>query len=98
MGGPKGIRVGDIDSRYVIDNEAQIEKWEEQLSAAQHECDTLDVFYEALKQKSFSIREFASIDEDERFNNSSSMGIQQDRKETSKIDKIRQMMQRRQST
>ena len=94
-GGSKGIRVGDIEARYVIDNEPEIEKWEERIEQAKEESDTLDVWYEAWKQKSFSIREFAGIEEDERFNTNSSITMQEDRKETTRIDKVREMMQKR---
>lgn len=65
--------VADIEARYIVDNEKDIEKWENQIEKAQHEYDTLDSWYEAWRQKSFSIREFVQVDEDERFNNSSSM-------------------------
>lgn len=96
MGGAKGIRVGDIESRYVIDNETEIEQWEERIDQAREESDTLDVWYEAWKQKSFSIREFASIEEDERFNTNSSIGSQPDTtKEMTKIEKVRAMMQKK---
>jgi len=72
-GGGKGT-VQDIEARFVVDNEADIEKWEENLDKHQLEMDTLHVWYEAWRQKSFSIREFASITEDERWNSSGSVG------------------------
>jgi len=66
--------VADIEARYITDNEAEIQKWDDQLDKAQLEFDTLDSWFEAWRQKSFSIREFAGIEEAERFNSSPSMG------------------------
>lgn len=65
--------VNDIEARFIVDNEAEIEKWEEQLDRAQFEADTLDSWFEAWRQKSFSIREHAGIEEAERYNVSSSL-------------------------
>jgi hypothetical protein len=67
--------VADIEARYIVDNEAEIQKWETQLDKAQFEYDTLDVWFEAWRQKSFSIRDQAGIEETERFNSSSSIGV-----------------------
>jgi hypothetical protein len=67
--------MADIEARFIIDNEADIVKWENQLDRAQAEFDTLDVWFEAWKQKSFSIREHAGIEETERFNSSPSLGF-----------------------
>jgi len=70
--------VADIEARYIVDNEAEIEKWEEQEDKAQLEFDTLDVWFEAWRQKSYSIREHAGIVEAERYNNSGSLSSQVD--------------------
>lgn len=67
------IKVEDVKARFVIDNESEIEKREEQIEQAQMEYDTLDSWYDAWKQKSFSIRETVAIEEDERHNSSSSI-------------------------
>jgi hypothetical protein len=66
-----GIKVEDVKARLVVDNEVEINKWESQIQEAQERYDTLDVWYEAWKQKSFSIRETVAIDEDERYTSSS---------------------------
>jgi len=65
--------LADIDARYVIDNDAGIEKWETDIEKAQLEFDTLDVWFEAWRQKGFSIREYAGIEEAERFNSNPSI-------------------------
>jgi hypothetical protein len=65
--------VADIEARFIVDNEAEIEKREKQMEKLQFEYDTLNVWFEAWRQKSFSIREHANITEDERWANSSSM-------------------------
>jgi len=95
-GGPKGIRMGDIEAQYVVDNEPEIRSRREVISVAQKQSDDLTAFYEAFKQKSFSIREYAGIEEDERFNNNTSMENPQNRKESEKVNKIREMMRARQ--
>ena len=67
------IKVEDVKARFVIDNGPEIEKWDARIEQAQAEYDTLDVWMEAWKQKSFSLREFVSIEEDERYSGSSSI-------------------------
>jgi hypothetical protein len=97
------IKVEDIKARFVVDNEAEIEKREAQIERAQMEYDTLDSWYEAWKQKSFSIRETVAIEEDERYNSSSSisgtgggMGVQQPASRTG-IEKVRELIRKRQA-
>lgn len=65
--------INDIEARLMADNEAEIENWDKQLARAEMEFDTLDAWYEAWRQKSFSIREHVQIDEDERWNQSDSV-------------------------
>jgi len=67
------LTLADIDARFVIDNEAEILKWEDQIDKLQLEFDTLDVWFDAWRQKSFSIREYAGIEEAERFNTNPSI-------------------------
>jgi len=91
--------VADIEARYIVDNETEIVKWEKQIQKAQMEYDTLDSWYEAWRQKSFSIREFVQVDEDERFNSNSSIKTEgaSDRKTSPgdvRIDKVRDIMKR----
>ncbi len=93
------IKVEDIKARFVVDNEAEIEKREAQIERAQMEYDTLDSWYEAWKQKSFSIRETVSIEEDERYNSSSSVsGPEGGQKPAAVgIDKVRELIRQRQA-
>jgi hypothetical protein len=94
------IKVEDIKARFVVDNEAEIEKREAQIDRAQMEYDTLDSWYEAWKQKSFSIRETVAIEEDERYNSSSSMsGAGKDGQPPAapSIDKVRELIRKRQA-
>lgn len=69
----KGGTVADIEARFIVDNEPEIEKREKQLDKLQFEYDTLNIWYEAWRQKSFSIGQHAGITEDERWNSSSSL-------------------------
>lgn len=94
--------VADIEARYIVDNEKDIEKWEEQVGKAQMECDTLDSWYEAWRQKSFSIKEFVQVDEDNRYNTSSSVSTPEPRRtslkksqnSSEKMDKVRDIMKK----
>jgi hypothetical protein len=65
------IRPADIEARFIVDNEEEIEKWDKQQDKLQFEYDTLSVWYDAWKQKSFSMNVFVNVTEDERFTNSS---------------------------
>jgi hypothetical protein len=94
------IKVEDIKARFVVDNETEIDKRESQIERAQMEYDTLDAWYEAWKQKSFSIRETVAIEEDERYNSSSSVsGVAGDGRNpaTANIDKVRELIRKRQA-
>ena len=74
LGGTTGkATVADVEARFIVDNEAEIEKFEKQLDKLTRDHDTLSVWFEAWRQKSFSIREHANITEDERWNSSSSI-------------------------
>jgi hypothetical protein len=59
--------VADIEARFIVDNEKEIEKREKQLDKLRDEADTLDAWYEGWRQKSFTIREWAGIENDERY-------------------------------
>jgi hypothetical protein len=94
------IKVEDVKARFVVDNEVEIEKREAQIDRAQMEYDTLDSWYEAWKQKSFSIRETVAIEEDERYNSSSSMsapGGDGKPAVAASIDKVRELIRKRQA-
>ena len=66
--------LADIEAKYIADNEEALKEWDARLDKVQEEADTLESWYDAWRQKSFSLRESVSIDEDERFNSSSSAG------------------------
>jgi len=89
--------VADVEARFIVDNEAEIEKRDKQLDKLQFEYDTLNVWFEAWRQKSFSIREYAHITEDERWSANSSLkdgekkGSQEDG-----IRKVRRIIKNRQ--
>ena len=78
--------VADIEARFIVDNEAEIETWERRLEKLQFEYDTMNVWFEAWRQKSFSIREHANITEDERWSTSASLGS--DKKSSDRSDGI----------
>jgi hypothetical protein len=94
------IKVEDIKARFVVDNEAEIEKREAQVDRAQMEYDTLDSWYEAWKQKSFSIRETVAIEEDERYNSNSSITGANggESRPVSGIEKVRELIRKRHAT
>lgn len=60
------ITKDDIEARFVVDNESEIEEWEESLERLQKEYDTLSVWYDAWRQKPYSIRDEITITSDER--------------------------------
>ena len=65
--------LADIEARFIVDNERQIEDWDAKLDKAQEELDVLDAWYEGWRQKSFALREHVVIEEDERYNSAGSM-------------------------
>lgn len=65
--------VDDIKSRFVTDNERELEEWDAKIDQAQEEFDTLESWYEGWRQKSFSLKDHVSIDEDERWNSKDSV-------------------------
>ena len=68
------VRTEEIKAQILIDHEANIESWENRMDRLQREVDTLDNWYEGWRQKSFTIREHAKIEEDERWNASPHLG------------------------
>jgi len=98
------IKVEDVKARFITDNEPEIVKWEARIEKAREEYDTLDVWCEAWKQKSFSLREYVSIEEDERFSGSGSISEDQkgghrkerlsDEAAQTRIDKVRQVIRK----
>jgi len=102
------IKVEDVKARFIVDNEPEIEKWDNRVSKAQAEYDTLDNWLEAWKQKGFSLHEYVSIDTDERMSGSGSITKKQvqarggggKKREgrvipEAKIDKVRELMRKK---
>lgn len=92
--------VADIEARFIVDNEHEIEKWEAQTEKLQFEYDNLNVWYEAWRQKSFSIREFVGITDDERYNSSSSSyggsgNSSENGQNGSRVSKVRDIMRKK---
>jgi hypothetical protein len=89
--------VADVEARYIVDNEQEIERWEAQHEKLQMEYDTLNVWYEAWRQKSFSIREFVGITDDERWSSSSSHSGNSGENgvSASRTQKVRDIMKRK---
>ena len=67
--------VADIEARVIIDNMDEIKSLDELEANAQQIFDTLDVWYEAWKQKGYSIREHISMELSERANSNTSLGF-----------------------
>jgi hypothetical protein len=84
--------LADIESRFITDNERELEDWDAKLDKAQEEADTLESWYEAWRQKSFSLREHVSIDEDERWSGSGSM---KGGEPSGEVARVREIMRRR---
>lgn len=70
---PSKVMASDIEARFIVDHEPELEQKEAELDRLQMEAETLGVWFEAWRQKSFSISEHAHITEDERWNSSSSL-------------------------
>jgi hypothetical protein len=70
--------VADIEARFIVDNEKEIEKHEKQLEKLKDEADTIDAWYEGWRQKSFTIREWAGIENDERYQGGGSIVEKED--------------------
>ena len=65
--------VADIEARVVNDNAAEFKKLDEIERNAQAVFDTFDVWYEAWKQKGYTLREHISMEIGERSNANSSI-------------------------
>src|ERR1039457_3709070 len=59
--------VNDIEARLIVDHEKELEDWDERLEGAQTRLNDLESLFEALRQKSFALRDHAAIEEEERF-------------------------------
>lgn len=64
--GSKKPTIAEIESFVLMNNEAEVEKFEEDIESLREQADTMDVWYEAWRQKSFSLREHGQTLSDER--------------------------------
>lgn len=87
----------DIEARYVIDNEKEIEIWEEKLERATEEDDVLDSWYKAWLQKSFSLKEHAGIAQDEWFNSKDTMSESDTSLSKIKLREVQRVLDKRRS-
>lgn len=67
--------VADIEAKLVTDNIEDIKKADDAERSAQEAFDTLDVWYDAWRQKGYSIREHISMEQGEKFNSETSIGF-----------------------
>lgn len=92
------IKVEDVRARFIVDNEPAIENWEARIEKAQEEYDTMDVWCEAWKQKSFTIHDFVNIDEEERYNRTGIAGsanqqdVSHDRSSRDSVRRVRELL------
>ena len=62
--------ISDIEAYVIINWEKDIEKIEGRIAQLQEQCDTLEVWYDAWKQKSWSLKEYGAYLSHERFSDS----------------------------
>jgi hypothetical protein len=86
--------IADIESRFIADNEPELEEWDKKLDTAQEQSDTLDAWYEAWRQKSFALHDHASVAEDSRWNSSSSIS-KPSQGRSDKLEMVRGLIRRR---
>jgi len=67
------IKVEEIKARMAVDNGKEMEQFDKRVDMARAQYDTLDIWLEAWRQKSFSMHEFVSIVGDEYKMGSSSI-------------------------
>ena len=70
--------IADIEAFVLMNHEATIEKYEKDVETLQEQADTLDVWYEAWRQKSYSLREHGELLSDERHTSPFIPGTQQE--------------------
>jgi hypothetical protein len=90
--------VADIEARFIVDNEIQIEDWERRIEEAQFDYDTMDSYLEAWRQKSFTIREYANLNNMENYNSNSSLSEEKARNTgsmTSSVSRVKSVIRQR---
>lgn len=69
-GGTKKATIADIEAELVVRNEYDIEQWEDEINQLQALADTFTSYYDAWRQKSFSLREYGKTLTDEKMTTS----------------------------
>lgn len=92
------VTLSDIEARFIIDNEKELDNWDAKIDKLQMQYDTMNSWFEAWRQKGFSIREYAGITEDERYHTSSSISGEEKSYKTSDkqkgISKVRSIIKK----
>ena len=89
--------VADVEARFIVDNEPEIEKREKQLEKLQYEYDTMNIWFEAWRQKSFSIGQHAGITGEERWNEKASI-TEKNNDRSDGLSRVRRIIKNRQET
>ena len=63
----------EVEARFYVDNEKEIAHRDKTLDGLQKQYDLLSVWFEAWKQKGFSIKEYVDIGENERYSVNASL-------------------------
>jgi hypothetical protein len=90
----------EVEARFYVDNEKEIIHRDNEMEKFQKEYDLLTVWYEAWKQKGFSIKQYVDIGQQERFGINASLKEENSFKNDSHDDKkrrIRDIMNKKKS-
>jgi hypothetical protein len=66
-GKPSKATIADVESHVLLTNEQEIETWESDIDDLKAKFDVIESWYEAWRQKGFSMRELNESIKDERF-------------------------------
>lgn len=100
--GASKATINDIDAKFVVDNEVEIERWEDELEELRKQRDCLAEHYEAWRQKGFSLREYIAMNTAEAFStnniqsNQKNGGQQNNSENQSRVDNVRRILKQRQ--
>jgi len=86
------FNIADIEAKFIVDNEPEIERQESQMAEFQRQCDTLDVWYDAWRQKSYSIREHIELAGDEYSTSPHVMSSGKKSLHSEKINRVRDII------
>ena len=90
--------VADVEARFVVDNESEIESHEKRLDELRAQNDALSVWFDAWKQKGFSMKDYAGIESEEKWGNKFRIDEERQSAHSGKHDsvaKVRGIIQRR---